>query len=136
MALARRERFEFPDFFRRMFDTDWDASWLKLEEFIDDKTLVIRAELPGIDPEKDVELTVADGMLHIRAEREEKSEHKEKDSYRSEFRYGSFARDVPLPTGTQADEIAASYKDGMLEVRVPVADETKSAATKVAITTS
>ncbi len=134
MALARRERFELPEFFRRFFDTDWEASWLRVEEFTDDKTLVVRAELPDIDPDKDIELSVADGVLHIRAERHEKSEHKEKNGYRSEFRYGSFVRTLPLPLGVEEDDVTASYKDGVLEVRVPVPEETKSAATKVPIT--
>ena len=59
MALARREHFEFPEFFRRFWDVGADASWLRVEEFVDDKTLVVRAELPDIDPDKDVELSVA-----------------------------------------------------------------------------
>jgi HSP20 family protein len=136
MALARRERFEFPELFRRVLDIDWDASWLRVEEFVDDKTLVIRAELPDIDPDKDVELSIADGVLHIRAERRERSEHKDKDGYRSEFRYGSFVRNLPLPAGSKEDDVKATYMDGVLEVRVPVADEQKSAATTVPISRS
>ena len=64
-------------------------------------TLVVRAEVPGIDPDQDVDVSVSEGMLHIRVERLEKSEHKSKDGYRSEFRYGSFARSVALPAGAQ-----------------------------------
>lgn len=133
MTLVRRERFEFPDLFRRLLDTEWDASFLRVEEFVDEDALVVRAELPDIDPDKDVELTVSDGMLHIHAERQVKSERKEKDSYRSEFRYGSFARSVPLPAGTQEDDIKASYKDGVLEIRVPVA-AAKEPVTRVPVT--
>jgi HSP20 family protein len=136
MALARRERFEFPELFRRVLDIDWDTSWLRVEEFVDDKTLVIRAELPDIDPDEDVELTIADGVLHIRAERREKSEHKDKGGYRSEFRYGSFVRTLPLPEGSKEDDVKATYKDGVLEVRVPVAEEPKSTTTTVQITRS
>lgn len=134
MALVRKERFEFPDFFRRLFDADLEASFVRVEEFVDGGKLVIRAELPGIDPDKDVELTVDDDILHIRAEREEKTEHKEKDGYRSEFRYGSFARRIPLPIGSTAEDIAATYNDGVLEVRIPVPEQPKSATTKVAVT--
>ena len=117
--------------FRRMVDLDWEAGWLRVEEFVDDGTLVVRAELPDIDPDKDVELSVANGVLHIRAQREEKTEKKDKGGYRSEFRYGSFVRSVPLPEGVRDDDITASYKDGILEVRVPMPAEEKPPVTKV-----
>ena len=141
MALMRRERFDFPErlrfevpeLFRRMVDLDWESGWLRVEEYEDDGTLIVRAELPGIDPDKDVELSVADGTLHIRARREEMTEKKGKDIYRSEFRYGSFIRDVALPAGASVDDITASYKDGVLEIRVPMAEEAKAPVTKVPI---
>jgi HSP20 family protein len=94
----------------------------------------VRAELPDIDPDKDVELSVTAGVLHIRAQREEKTEKKDKDAYRSEFRYGSFVRNVPLPEGVKEDDITASYTDGVLEVRAPMpAEEEKPPVTKVPI---
>ena len=134
MALARRELFDFPDVFRRFFETDWDTSWMRVEEFVDDGTYVVRAELPDIDPDKDVEITVEDGMLHIRAERQAKTEHREKSSYRSEFRYGSFSRTIPLRADVKESDITASYKDGVLEIRAPLATEQKSTAVKVPVT--
>jgi HSP20 family protein len=142
MALMRRERFDFPewfrfeipDVFRRMADLDPHTGWLRVEEYVDGDTLVVRAELPDIDPDKDVELSVANGVLHIRAQREEKTEKREKDVYRSEFRYGSFVRNVPLPEGVKEDDITASYKDGILEIRAPIAaEEQKPPLTKVPI---
>jgi HSP20 family protein len=143
MALIRRERverpdwfhFEVPDMFRRMLDLDWESGWLRVEEFMDEGTLVVRAELPGIDPDKDVELSVANGVLHIRAQREEKTEKGDKEGYRSEFRYGAFVRNVSLPEGVNDDDVAATYKDGILEVRIPMpAEEAKPPVTKVPIT--
>jgi HSP20 family protein len=142
MALMRRERserpewfrFEMPDLFRRMLDFEFEPGWLRVEEFVDDGTLVVRAELPDIDPDKDVELSVTEGVLHIRAQREEKTEKREKDLYRSEFRFGSFARNVVLPEGVKGDDITASYQDGILEVRAPLpAGEEKPPVTKVPI---
>jgi HSP20 family protein len=143
MALMHRElserpdwfHFEMPDLFRRMFDLEPESGWLRVEEFVDAGTLVVRAELPDIDPDEDVELSVTDGVLHIRAHREERSEKQDKDLYRSEFRYGSFVRNVRLPEGVESDDITASYKDGVLEVRAPLppADE-KPPVTKVPIT--
>ena len=115
-------------------DLDPQSGWLRVEEFVDEGTLVVRAELPDIDPDKDVELSVANGVLHIRAQREEKTEKKDKDVYRSEFRYGSFVRNVPLPEGVKEDDITASYKDGILEIRAPIAaEEEKPPVTKVPI---
>ena len=60
---------------------------------------------------------MSDGVLHIRAERRERTEHKDKGGYRTEFRYGSFTRDIPLPGGSQDADVSASYRDGVLEVR-------------------
>lgn len=105
---------------RRFLDGDLSMTpSMKVEQFQDGTTLVVRAEVPGIDPDKDVDVSVSDGMLHIRAERAEKSEHKSKNGYRSEFRYGSFSRSVALPAGAKEEDITATYKDGVLEVRAP-----------------
>jgi HSP20 family protein len=84
-----------------------------------DDALVIRAEMPGIDPDKDVEITVADGLLTIRAEQRSESTEENEGRTRSEFRYGSFERTLRVPRDVNVDEITASYKDGILEVRVP-----------------
>ena len=134
--LERRFDLTWPELWRRMFDR-FDADlggWLRVEEFTDADTLVVRAELAGIDPDKDVEVTVTDGMLHIRAERTEKKEYTSKKGYRSEMRYGTFERDVLLPEGATAEDVSASYADGILEVRVPVPKATKPEVTKVAVT--
>jgi HSP20 family protein len=108
---------------------------MRMEEFVDGDTLVVRAELPGVDPDKDVEITVTDDVLTIAAERrEEKTEGEEgKPGYRSEFRYGSYRRSISLPAGVTADEVTASYHDGILEVRAPVAHPTTEPQ-KVAVT--
>jgi len=116
------------DVIERLFEGDVGSSAIRVEEMMDGSTLVVRAELPGIDPEKDVDVTVADGVLSIKAERQEKKEQKGKDSYRSEFRYGSFMRRIPLPSGVQQGDITASYKDGLLEVRAPMPDQGQEAA--------
>ena len=139
MTLMRRERmgleWTWPERWRRMFDLDADlGGWLRVEEFQDGDTLVVRAELPEVDPDKDVEVTMSDGMLHIRARRTASSEHKDKEGYRSEFRYGAFERDVLLPPGVEEAQVAATYKDGVLEVRVPMPPAPKETTTKVTVT--
>lgn len=104
----------------RVFESTEGSAPIRVEEFVDGKTLVVRAEMPGVDPDKDVEITISDGYLNIRAERQEKEEHQDKGSYRSEFRYGSFSRSVMLPEGVKEEDIKASYTDGVLEVRTPL----------------
>ena len=108
------------DMLERLFEGDTSASGIRVEESVEGNTLVVRAEVPGVDPDKDVSVSIVDGSLEIKAERREKSEQKDKNSYRSEFRYGSFVRRVALPEGVKQDDITASYKNGVLEVRTPV----------------
>lgn len=118
-----RSPLELMESLDRMFESTTAAAPIRVEEFVDGKTLVVRAEMPGVDPDKDVEITLTDGNLRIRAERQEKEEHKDKNRYRSEFRYGSFSRTIPLPEGVKEEDIKASYTDGVLEVRTPLPDE-------------
>ena len=88
----------------------------RLEEAIRDNRYVIRAELPGLDPENDIEVAVDGRNLTIRAERSQQ----DNGPYRSEFRYGSLARAVRLPASVDAEDITARYDNGVLEVSVPV----------------
>jgi len=104
---------------------------IRVEEYREDGTLVVRADLPGIDPDKDVELTISHGMLHIEAQRREEEKREEKGYLRREVRYGSFSRSLPLPEGVTEADIAATYKDGILEIRVP--EPTREPAKRVAI---
>lgn len=105
-----------------------DLSWrtgfphsMRIEEFSKNGDFIIRAELPGIDPEKDVEITVSDGMLTIEGKREEQQE----SGQRSEFYYGRFMRTLTLPAGAGEESIKASYRDGILEVKVPLKTPTE-----------
>ncbi|OBH06898.1 Hsp20/alpha crystallin family protein [Mycobacterium sp. E1747] len=111
----------FPDFFsafpsfagiRPMFDT----RLMRLEDETVDGHYEVRAEIPGIDPAKDVDITVHDGQLTIKAERSEKKQF----DGRSEFSYGSFVRTVSLPSNVNEDDIKATYDKGILTVSVPV----------------
>ena len=92
---------------------------IRLEDEVQDGHYVLRAELPGIDPAKDVDITVSNGQLTIKAERSEKKETKG----RSEFSYGSFTRSVTLPAGANEEDIKASYDKGILTVDVAVPEQ-------------
>ena len=81
---------------------------------------MIRAELPGLDPDKDIEVTVNGRTLTIRAERRQE----DNGPYRSEFRYGSLTRSVRLPAKVDANDVTARYDKGVLEVSVPVREAT------------
>lgn len=117
---SRRSPFEL---FERLFEGESGASGIKVEELMDGNELVVRAELPGIDPDKDVDVSITEGALRINAHREERQEEKEKGGYRTEFRYGSFSRTLRLPEGATADDVKATYTDGVLEVRVPIPEQ-------------
>ena len=100
----------------------FDARLMRLEdELTKDGRYEVRAELPGVEA-KDVDITVHDGRLTIKAERTEKSESKG----RSEFSYGSFERTVTLPQGADEDDIKASYDKGILTVSVGLSEPKKT----------
>lgn len=130
--IMRHTPFDVPEPFRRFLQGDL-GSWLRVEEYKEGNAMVVRAELPGIDPDRDVDITVSGNTLTIDARREERSEHRGKRDYRSEFRYGSFTRSFDLPQGVNEDDVQASYRDGVLEVRVPVPDQASSSARKVPV---
>lgn len=122
----------------RPFGANWTVpggDFIRVDEFRNGNTQVIRAELPGVDPAKDVEITVAEGLLHINAERRVEDRTQDLGFVRHEMRYGSFTRTLPLPDGVTEADIAASYKAGILEIRVPLADrQSKRAPTTIPVT--
>lgn len=94
------------------------SSLFRVEEYQEGDDYVIRAEMPGLDPDKDVTVSVSGGVLEISAQRRE-----EKAGRRhSEFHYGTMHRSVTLPAGTVEDKISARYDKGVLEIRIPVAE--------------
>jgi HSP20 family protein len=122
------------DRFRRDFDDLFDrflggrpsrqppGSGPALESYVDGGKLVVRADLPGIDP-KDVEITATGDQLTIRGKREQQLEEKGRDFIHREVAYGSFERVVKLPGGVNPDQIKASYSNGVLELTVPLPEQ-------------
>lgn len=88
----------------------------RIEDYVEDGTYVLRAEVPGLDPEKDLEVTVSGDTVSIRGERREEV----RDKRHHEMHYGEFVRTVRLPQGSRTDDVDATYADGVLEVRIPV----------------
>ncbi|HVX46746.1 MAG TPA: Hsp20/alpha crystallin family protein [Mycobacteriales bacterium] len=139
MSLARRESSRsFPDLFDWPDNLTSFFTWppalaprgIKIEEFVQDGRFVVRAELPGIDPDKDVAVHVSDGIVSIEAERQE-NKH---ENGRSEFHYGKFVRRIALPAGVEDDKVQALYRGGILEVSMPM-DGDQPEPRKVPITT-
>jgi len=83
--------------------------------------LVIRTELPGLDPAKDVKVSFEDGAVVVSGERRQREEIREEAFYRMETSFGAFTRRVPLPEGIDGSTITAEYKDGVLQIVVPKA---------------
>lgn len=104
---------------------------IRVDEYREGDQLVIRAEAPGIDPVKDVQLTLDNGYLYMQIERHKETKVSDKDYLQEEMQYGSFARTLELPAGCSEKDVKATYKDGILEVRIPV---NKEAGKKIAIT--
>ena len=93
---------------------------LRVDEYTKDGTLVIHAELAGVDPARDVDVTVEHGILRIAAERRDEKTVDDKAYRRRGLRHGAFRRELVLPEGATADDVKAAYKDGILEIRVTV----------------
>jgi HSP20 family protein len=85
---------------------------------------LVTVELPGITPE-DLDITMEDGLLTIQGERQFTSESSEQQFHRVERRYGAFRRSITLPAHVMAEEIQASFEDGVLQILVPKAEEAK-----------
>ncbi len=103
-----------------------------LDVYEEKDSVVVKAELPGMKKE-DVEVTLTGETLTIKGEKKEDKEVKEDDYYRRERSYGSFVRSVGLPCEVKSDEIKASFKDGVLEIRMPKTEEAKKKSIAVKI---
>jgi HSP20 family protein len=87
-----------------------------------DGKVFVRAELAGLKPE-DVRLEMTDDALILQGERKVEREEDRGDVHRTEIRYGEFYRVVPLPDGANADQVEARFRDGVLEVTIPVSQQ-------------
>ena len=105
----------------RAMSTAW-APALDISERKD--AYLVMVELPGVEPD-DFQITMEDGLLTIQGERQFAQESSEQQFHRVERRYGAFRRSITLPAQVQADQIEASFDNGVLEIMVPKAEEAK-----------
>ena len=92
--------------------------------------LVITADLPGLN-EKDIHLSITGDILALRGERRFNPEVKQESYYRGERWFGRFERALPLPIPVQADKVKASYRDGVLTIKLPKTEEIKPKEIKI-----
>jgi HSP20 family protein len=123
---------DFIDWFEEPFLTlrPHLAQPIRVEDYIEGGHYVVRAEIAGIDPEKELEVSVGAGYLSIHASRASKVEGK----HRSEFRYGSFSRTLELPPGADPDDVTADYTHGILTIKVAVKGEHRETVKSIPVT--
>lgn len=112
--------------FERFFEHDQDPSryFVPPMELVEETdALVLRADMPGVDP-KNVDLSFDNGVLTIRGERREETKESE-TAHWSERRYGSFVREIRLPSYVNPEKVNASYRDGVLVIRLPKREEAR-----------
>jgi HSP20 family protein len=94
--------------------------------------LVVKAEIPGIDP-KDIDISLTNDLLIIKGEKKQEKEEKEENYHLIERSYGAFTRSIRLPKEVQSDKIIASYKNGILKVTLPKSEEAKKREVKIKV---
>lgn len=123
----------FQDLASRAPEGETPALWsprVDIEESRD--SYVVKAELPGIKLE-DIKITIADNQLVVRGEKRREVEKSDTTYHRVERVYGAFERAFTLTKAVAADKIEAIYRDGVLEVRVPKAEEAKAREIQIKI---
>lgn len=125
LASLRDEMDRLFDFTFPSRDTGLFSGWSPTLDLYDDKdAFVLSVELPGMKKE-DIDISLQEGVLTVSGERRHEKENKEGQTFRSERYFGKFQRSVSLPTMVDASKVKASYKDGILTVHLPKAEEAK-----------
>lgn len=115
----------------RIFGADYASDFHPaLDVSEDEKNYIVKADLPGVKKE-DVEISVAENVLSLKGERKEENSQKDKNYYHFERRFGTFQRFLKLPAQTDASQIKAVYKDGVLEISIPKPEEVKPKQIKI-----
>ncbi len=121
----------FDDFFGERRSGLAEGNWLPAVDVSEtDTDILVHAELPGMT-QNDIQLNLQDNVLTLTGEKKQETKDEQKNYHRTECSYGSFSRSFTLPTNVAQDQIKASFKDGVLEIVLPKAEEAK--AKKIAI---
>ena len=130
------------DFFTRRMRPWWPERWLIspdsevvtpiVDVYEEKDDIVVKAELPGME-KNEIEVNIQDSQLTLKGEKKKGEKIGEKDYYRCERSYGAFFRSVELPQDVQADKVKASFKNGILEVRLPKSEEAKAKEIKIKV---
>lgn len=95
-----------------------------------DEDIIVKAELPGVDP-KEIEVNLMGSTLTVKGEKKEESEEKTENMHCIERSFGSFSRSVSLPCEVKEDKIKATFKDGVLNLKLPKAESSKKSSIKI-----
>lgn len=129
----------------RIFDSFFERRFRKRFRFFDeeelyplvdlsetDNDLILRAELPGIDPDN-INISLSNGTLTIKGEKKQEKEEDIEDYHIIERSYGTFTRQIELPKAVESDQVSASYKNGILKIILPKKEESKRKEIKISI---
>jgi HSP20 family protein len=125
MSLIRWDPFR--GFNSAISTTAWNPS---VDIFETDNDVVVKAELPGMDP-KSIDVRLENNVLLLKGERHFEKETKEENYHRVEREYGSFSRAFSLPMAVKEEKITAEYKDGILKIVLPKKEEVKPKTIKI-----
>jgi HSP20 family protein len=132
LAKLHNEMDDLFDSFFRGLDRPFAGykAWPAIDVAEEEDAIVVRAEVPGCKS-GDVDISIYGNTLTISGEKKMSEEKKEKGYYHMESSYGSFRRELTLPTDVDQDKIDASCKDGVLSIKLPKAEKTKAVKVKV-----
>lgn len=133
-TLQREMNRLFDDFFTRDYFVEpfrGMGEWRPALDIAEtDTAVVVKAELPGLDS-KDVEVSLSGDVLTIKGDKKEEKEEKTKSFHRVERTYGSFQRSVRLPSAVRADQVDATFRNGVLTITLPKAEQARSKTVKI-----
>ncbi len=121
-----------PSWLPRLRATEVEEAIPSVDIFEEGDNVVVKAELPGIKKE-DIDVSMTDNVISISGEKKKEEKVERKNYYREERSYGSFTRSFRLPAEVQTDKAKASFKEGVLEIRIPKTEEAKKREKKVSI---
>ena len=133
-TLQREMNNVFENFWNRVGHFEWPfgSGEAKSDVVETDKAIEVSIELPGMEM-KDIEVTVNDDMLTVKGEKKIERQEEKKGYYLSERSYGAIYRTIPLPPGVDGEKAEASFKNGVLTIKLPQTPEAQAKVTKIAV---